>query len=63
MKLKQPAEWQQAVTLDHQIRNSSRMGVRQPIYLHRSCKPLDEVDLGENQLELFDCECSGVCGV
>jgi len=34
-------------------------------YLHRSCRPLDKVNLQEDQgeLNLFINECEGYCGV
>ena len=63
MKRNQPNEWKRAVKLDHQIRDSSQKGVEQPIYLHQDCVPLDEVNLNENQLDLFPGECDGLCGV
>jgi hypothetical protein len=40
---KNPIEWQQAVALDNRIRSID--GFRGNLYLHRSCKPLEEVDL------------------
>ena len=34
-------------------------------YTHRSCKPLDEVNFNpdDNQLDMFNNECEGMCGV
>jgi len=63
MKKNRSEEWDDAVQLDTKIRNSSQKGVHHPIYLHRSCTPLSEVDLQENQLDLFECECEGFCGI
>lgn len=63
LKLNQPKEWNKVVKLDKLIRNSKHKGVEKPIYLHRSAQPLEEVDLQENQLDMFTSECSGVCGV
>jgi len=42
--------------------------MRQTMYVHRSCKPIDEVDfhpkINPKELQLgFDVECFGVCGV
>jgi hypothetical protein len=57
-------DWHKAVEVDNLIR-----GVRPPydLFLHRSCKPLEEVDLStpedHGQLRLWDEECSGICGV
>lgn len=59
-----PIEWLKAVEFDRAIRDMSMSGAKSPVYLHRSLKPLDEVSFRhENQLELFDEECSGYCGV
>lgn len=63
LKLNQPKEWKKVIKLDKLIRNSKHKGVEKPIYLHRSAQPLEEVDLQENQLDMFISECSGVCGV
>ena len=34
------------------------------VYVHKSCKPIIEVDLNkeDNQLDLFDGLCEGYCG-
>lgn len=63
MKRNQPDEWEQAVEFDRMIRKLPRF--KKKAYLHRSCKPLDEVDLNEDQgeLDLFGNECEGYCGV
>jgi hypothetical protein len=62
MKEEAPEEWADAVEFDHAIRNQG--GAERPCYLHRSCVPLDEVDLSteeeRGQGMLF--ECSGMCG-
>lgn len=63
LKMEHPDEWARAVEFDAQIRDLTASGVKNPAYLHRSLEPLEKVDLGENQLDLFDNECSGVCGV
>jgi hypothetical protein len=43
MRLHRPEEWAEAVAFDREIRHLP--GVRGECYLHRSCVPLDEVDL------------------
>ncbi len=59
-----PKEWNQAVKFDHAIRDMSMSGVRRPVFLHRTLRPLDEVTFrGESQIDLFEEECEGVCGV
>jgi hypothetical protein len=63
MKRRFPAEWDRCVAFDIGIRDMTRAGVRGQVFLHRSLKPLDEVDLNESQRELFGEECEGVCGV
>lgn len=61
-----PAGWNEAVRVDALIRNNVR-GVRDPIYVHRTLVPLDQVDLTtaeENgQGSLWGEECEGMCGV
>lgn len=65
MKRNKPKAWEDAVMVDKAIRNMPRM--KGQVFLHRSCVPLDEVDLNENQLEFnfdgFGNECEGMCGV
>lgn len=63
MKLNDKESWDDAVFIDTQIRNLP--GMKGEVFLHRSGLPLDEVDLGENQLDLnlFDNECEGMCGI
>lgn len=63
LKENDPEEFQIAVEVDRQIRDSSKQGVKEPIYLHRSCQPLDEVDFDSDQIDLFDAECTGHCGL
>lgn len=66
-----PVEWADAVEFDVAIRKGSvaRTGdeLRGEAFLHRSCVPLDQVDLStpedRGQGSLFGDECAGVCGV
>lgn len=62
LKKNSPEEWQDAVKVDRIIRKLPK--IRGEAYLHRSCQPLDEVYLQEDQLELnlFANECTGYCG-
>jgi hypothetical protein len=71
MRAKRPGEWTDAVDFDERIRRpgsraraAGSVGER---YLHRSMVPLREVDLSipadVGQGDLFEEECSGVCGV
>lgn len=64
IKLKDPKSFEDAVKVDKLIRNQPRLNAK--AYLHKSGKPLDEVDFQENQLDFndfFDNECTGFCGV
>ena len=66
MRDNRPEEWADAVDFDRQIRTGLR-GVLHEAYLHRSLVPLDQVDLSTDrdygQLDLFEMECEGMCGV
>ena len=55
--------WELAVKIDDAIRDSSKKGLTEPIYLHRSCKPISEIDFGTEQLDMFGEECEGYCGL
>lgn len=63
IKQKYPNDFNDAVKFDTAIRNHSRKGIEAPMYLHRSCKPLSEVDFTKGQLDLFGEECEGHCGI
>ncbi|MYE06647.1 MAG: hypothetical protein F4Y04_05405 [Chloroflexi bacterium] len=64
-----PEGWKQAVEIDRLIRDmpaKSRAGLRLggELYVHRSGQPLEEVDLdGTDQMNLWDAECEGMCGL
>ena len=66
MKTERPSEFADAVDFDKQVRNISRKEDEQ-LYSHRSCKPLDEVEFDkketDKQLDMFNNECEGMCGV
>ena len=59
-----PDEWADTVAVDRAIRNASP-GMTHQQYIHRSRVPLDQVQLrgDDGQLDLFDDECEGLCGV
>ncbi|BAQ89212.1 Phosphoadenosine phosphosulfate reductase like [uncultured Mediterranean phage uvMED] len=70
-----PEEWKEVVEMDKAIRSQERFKeknkgsgtLKDEIFLHRSCKPIDEVDFEETspQLDLFygfSNECEGMCG-
>jgi hypothetical protein len=60
-----PAEFADAIVVDRAIRRQPGMKGEQ--FMHRSLKPLEEVDLStaedRGQLNLFNNECEGMCGV
>lgn len=66
MKINDQPSWQQAVEVDRMIRGGVR-GTSQKLYLHRSLKPLEEVDFRNaedfGQIDAFGNECEGMCGV
>lgn len=71
---KNKEEWDEVVRIDRLIRDQERFKKNNKenyqmdkIYLHRDCKPIDEVDLREKdnqigQYSLLD-ECEGMCGI
>lgn len=66
MKQNEPESWRQALEVDRMIRQGVR-GSTEPLYLHRSCIPLEEVDL-DSQGEFswiadMEEECEGMCGL
>lgn len=75
MKLRSPDEFAKAVEFDRQLRQVEKGApntgwIGGAMYLHRSLKPLDEVDLStledHGQMRLFGDfgnECEGMCGV
>jgi hypothetical protein len=62
----QPEEWTKAINLDRQIRSGVK-GSTGHQYMHRSFVPLEEADLStaedRGQLNMFNNECEGMCGV
>lgn len=63
MKRNDPESWHDAVEIDRMVRKLPRFSGQ--AFLHPSCRPLEEVNLNEDQMEmdLFINECEGVCGV
>lgn len=66
-KLNHPDEFAEAVEYDHLLRLGDSRGMVGAEYMHRSRKPLDEVDFvasaKEKRPSLFGNECEGMCGV
>lgn len=64
IKNNNPQEWQETVEMDMIIRDRAQ-GMKQKQYMHKSCKPLDQVDFSaiEDQIDMFGNECEGMCGL
>ena len=59
-------EWDSAVEFDKKIRNGFVKGnLESELFLHKSAVPLEDADLDEknDQQDLFDDDCEGMCGV
>lgn len=66
MKLSDKTSWKDAVFVDAALRRSSRAArFDGEIYLHKSLRPLGEIESfpDKRQLDLFGDECEGMCGV
>lgn len=65
-KLKENAyAWRQIIAVDSMIRSGVR-GTKQKLFLHRSLKPISEVEFtesAERPVNHFENECEGMCGV
>lgn len=63
-----PDEWDDAVAVDRIIRKTGTLqNIKYPQYMHAKRVPLDEVDLStaedHGQINMFNNECEGMCGV
>jgi len=66
MKDEQPIEFARAVDFDNAIRNKTMKGSESPAFVHRSCVPLEDAEFNasdKTQLDFFNNECEGMCGV
>ena len=65
MKTNRPDEFENACEIDDVIRKGNKK-VKDNLYIHRSCVPLREAEFNikdKDQLDLFNNECEGMCGV
>jgi hypothetical protein len=62
LKAMVPEDFETACLVDEAIRDSSKKGVTQPIFVHDSLKPLREVNFNENQTSLWG-NCTDNCDV
>ena len=64
MKTERPSEFEDAVKFDKNIRTGAK-NIKDNLFLHRSCKPLDEVEFNkkenDKQLDMFNNECEAMC--
>jgi hypothetical protein len=62
-----PEGWREAIEVDRAIRRDGFAGLTGTMYLHEQRVPLTEVDLStaedRGQINLFENECEGMCGV
>lgn len=72
MRDNSPSDWARLVDYDKRMRVEQQRTVNGAkitgtLYVHRSCKPIDNVDLSTDidrgQGELFGNECEGMCGI
>ena len=67
LKMNHPGDFANAVAVDEAIRSGSRMKMDNKVYLHRSLTPLKDVDFRNaqdmGQVDAFNNECEGMCGV
>jgi 3'-phosphoadenosine 5'-phosphosulfate sulfotransferase (PAPS reductase)/FAD synthetase len=65
-------EWNEVIKIDNLIRSNIRFNksagsekLKDKLFLHRDLKPINEIDFNKktDQLDLFNNECEGMCGV
>ena len=66
----EPKEFQRAINFDRRIRELAKKdtALKMDVYLHNSCKPLDEIDFDSDEQKGqmtwdFRAECEGMCGI
>jgi hypothetical protein len=64
LKENDPESFERAVEYEKKYQAALTQVMRGTPYLHRSCKPLDQVDFGTpDKGDAFNNECEGMCGV
>jgi hypothetical protein len=58
-----PQEFEAACEFDEMIRHKGQNPDLGQLYVHKSRKPLRDIDFSSNQLEMFENECEGYCGL
>ena len=51
------------VSVDNAIRHMSMKGEEEPIYLHKSLIPIDQIEFSDDSNDLFENDCEGHCGL
>jgi hypothetical protein len=62
LKQRQPKDFELACLIDESIRNSTKKGIKSPIYLHDSLIPLRQVNFNENQTIIWG-NCTDNCDI
>lgn len=56
--------WKKIIEIDYKIRQRKDISLKNDVFLHRSCKPIDKVVFkNEDQVDMFGNECEGHCGL
>ena len=63
LKKENGTAWKTALKVDKIIRSRENTTIKDKMYLHPSCVPLEDVYLKEDQLDMFGNECEGHCGL
>ena len=61
-----PKDWERACEVDEMLREPGSVvnqDLGHELFVHRSCRPLREANLDEDQKTMFDIECEGGCGL
>lgn len=65
IKLRNGADWKRVVEIDRALRrpgNVVNRKLEQQMFLHRSCRPIDEIDFTQEGDVEMAAECEGMCG-
>lgn len=63
LKKNSPEEFEDACSFDDAIRDSTKKGIKSPVYLHAQRKPLRNIKFEHGQMDAFENECEGHCGL
>lgn len=57
-----PEDFSAAVEVDEKIRDMSKKGIKSPVFLHKTCKPLKDIPF-DAQMDLWHGECTDNCHI